>query len=203
MNIEKLVMRTAIVVGLLCIAGVAQAQTWDTNTLTWQAPTTCTSGVPISNCPVTMYRVERSATATGAYASVGTSTSLTYTHLSAAAGQNCYRVIAVAATGESDPSNVACKTNTRPAGPPSPPTNLTVTVAVVWNSTFVPVMRLSASGTINTNPVGMVAVGRRVDEAVKPKWKGFQMCRIRVASQDMIVNGDDMTNLVAPCGSSA
>lgn len=175
-------------------------QAWNTNVLTWEAPLTCTSGVPISNCPVTQYRVERSATTTGTYATVGTSTLLTYTHLSAAAGFNCYRVIAVAVTGESVPSNVACKTNTQPSGPPNPPTNLTVTVAVVWNATFVPVMRLASNGSINTNPVGMVAVGRRVDEAVKPKWKGYQMCRIRVASQDMIQDGDDMTGLVAPCG---
>jgi hypothetical protein len=81
---------------------------------------------------VTGYRVERSATATGSFATVGTSTTTTYTHQSAAAGQNCYRVIAISTTGESVPSNVACKTNVEPAGPPNPPTNVTIAATTVY-----------------------------------------------------------------------
>jgi hypothetical protein len=121
------------ILAALLLSSVAQAQTaWDTNTIAWDAPTTCTSGQPIANCPVTSYRVERSATATGTFATLGTSATTTYTHLSAAAGQNCYRVIAIAATGESVPSNVACKTNTQPAGPPNPPTNVTIAATTVY-----------------------------------------------------------------------
>lgn len=132
---EKLIRRTAIVVGALVLFGIANpalAQ-WNTNVLNWDAPTTCQSGQPIANCPVTSYRVERAPSATGTFAVVGTSTSLTYTHLSAAAGVNCYRVFALSATGESFPSSVACKTNVEPAGPPNPPTNLRVAATTAYN----------------------------------------------------------------------
>lgn len=136
MNIEKLVQRSAVVVALLCLVGVAKAQgvqPWDSNILQWVAPTTCTSGQPVANCAVTGYRVERSATATGTFASVGTSTTTGFTHTSAPAGQNCYRVVALSAKGESVPSNVACKTNTQPSGPPNPPTDLVVVEPIAYN----------------------------------------------------------------------
>jgi len=136
MNIEKLVRTTAVTVALLCLVGVAKAQgvqPWDTNILQWVAPTTCTSGQPVANCAVTGYRVERAATATGAFASVGTSTTTGFTHTSAPAGQNCYRVVALSAKGESVPSNVACKTNTQPSGPPNPPTDLVVVEPIAYN----------------------------------------------------------------------
>lgn len=116
---------------LSCISGMAQAQAWNTNVVSFSAPTTCSSGQSIANCPVTGYRVERSATLTGVYAAVGTTPSSPYTHLSAAAGQNCYRVIALSAQGESVPSTVttaACKTNIEPSGPPNPPQSVTVTI---------------------------------------------------------------------------
>jgi hypothetical protein len=133
---DRLIQRTAVAVFLLVLAGVAfgQTQPWDTNIVSWNAPTTCQSGQPVANCPVTGYRVERSSTSGGAFATVGSTTSaLTFTHNGAAAGQNCYRVIALSATGDSGPSNVACKTNTQPAGPPSPPTNLRFTDTVAFD----------------------------------------------------------------------
>lgn len=122
---------------LLLIPLSAQAQTaWNTNTITYTAPTTCTSGQPIANCAVTGYRIERSATMTGTYASVGTSTTTSFTHLGAVAGLNCYRVVALSAAGESVPSTVtsaACKTNVEPSGPPNPPTGVTVQTPIVYN----------------------------------------------------------------------
>jgi hypothetical protein len=125
---KSLLATLALLVVSLCISAAASAQqAWDTNVLSWTAPTTCTSGQPIANCPVTGYRIERAATPTGAFAAVGTSPSTTFTHLSAAAGQNCYRAIAMSAKGDSGPSTPPfCKTNTPPSGPPNPPTNLTV-----------------------------------------------------------------------------
>ncbi len=119
----------------LLFTGVAHAQ-WNTNTVTWVAPTTCTSGQPIANCPVTSYRVERASSQTGAFAAVGTSSTTSFTHSSAVAGLNCYRVIAVSATSESAPSTVtaaACKTNVEPSGPPSPPTDVRVIATVAYN----------------------------------------------------------------------
>lgn len=124
-------------IGLIAFAGVANAQqAWNENRIAWVAPTTCTSGQPIANCPVTSYRVERSATQTGTYAAVGTSTTTTFTHNGAVAGLNCYRVVAISATGESAPSAVtsaACKTNVEPSGPPNPPTDVRVIATVAYN----------------------------------------------------------------------
>jgi hypothetical protein len=103
---------------------------WDSNRLSWDAPTTCTNGQPITACPITGYKVERSATQTGTFTTLATVTGTTYTHTGAASGTNCYRVSAVSATGTSAPSNVACRTNTPPV--PNPPTNLTVTDVVAF-----------------------------------------------------------------------
>ena len=121
----------ALGVWLIC-ASIAKAQAWDQNVLTATPPTTCTTGEPVSACPVTGYRFERSATATGAFTTLVTQTAPVYTHTVTAAGQTCYRVIATSAAGDSAPSNVVCKTNTRPAGPPNPPT-LTVTAPTAFN----------------------------------------------------------------------
>jgi hypothetical protein len=124
----------ALALMALCMTGIAQAQqAWDENRISWMAPTTCTSGHPIANCPVTGYRVERAASQTGTFATVATSATTSYTHTSAAAGVNCYRVIALSASGNSAPSNVACKTNVQPSGPPTPPTNLTVVETTAFN----------------------------------------------------------------------
>lgn len=116
----------------LCATGIANAQAWDTNVLTATPPTTCTTGEPVSACPVTGYRFERSATPTGTFTRVIEQTGAVYTHTGVTAGQNCYRVIATSANGDSLPSAVVCKTNTRPVGPPSAP-GLTVTAPTAFN----------------------------------------------------------------------
>ena len=134
MNDHRYVRAFCLALGLLCLAGIAQAQqAWNENRLTWSAPTTCTSGQPIANCPVTGYRIERASSQTGAFAALGTSQTTSYTHTGALAGQNCYRVVALSAAGNSVPSNVACKTNVEPSGPPNPPTNLTVVETTAYN----------------------------------------------------------------------
>ena len=109
-----------------------QAQTaWDSNVVTLAQPSTCQDGRPASNCPVTGYRIERSASASGTFAALATIQGNTYTHTGAAEGSNCYRAFALSATGESGVSNVQCKTNTRPASPPSPPV-LTVSAPTAY-----------------------------------------------------------------------
>ena len=98
MNDHRYVRAFCLAIGLLCLAGIAQAQqAWNENRLTWGAPTTCTSGQPIANCPVTGYRIERASSQTGAFAALGTSQTTIYTHTGALAGQNCYRVVALSA----------------------------------------------------------------------------------------------------------
>lgn len=125
-----------LAIALLCVAGISQAQTqpWDTNIVSFTAPTTCTTGEPVSACPVTGYRLERSASTTGTFATLAAlpATATGYTHNGVTAGQNCYRVIALSANGDSGPSNVGCKTNTKPVGPPNPPV-LTVSAPTAYN----------------------------------------------------------------------
>lgn len=108
---------------LLAMCVKAEAQTaWDTNILNWVAPTQCVDNTPITNCPVTGYRIEQSATATGTFTTlISVGTVLTYSHTGVSAGQHCYRLIALSNSGNSDPSNVACRTNVRPPSPPQPP----------------------------------------------------------------------------------
>jgi hypothetical protein len=116
----------AIALLALCFAGIARAQVqpWDTNILTWTAPTNCTTGEPITACPVTSYRIEQAASSTGTFAALGAvpAATLTFSHTGATAGVHCYRVVAIAANGESPPSNMSCKTNVKPVGPPNAPT---------------------------------------------------------------------------------
>lgn len=123
-----------LAVWLLCAAGVARAQSWDTNTIRFTAPTTCTTGQAISACAVTLYRIERAASATGTYAQVGTATASPFVHTGAAEGINCYRVTALSANGPSAPSTPpACRTNVRPVGPPNPPTDVVVVETIAYD----------------------------------------------------------------------
>lgn len=123
----------AIILFLTCIAGIARAQAaWDTNVINITPATTCSTGEPISACPITGHRIEHSATSTGTFTVLTTTTGTTYSHTGVTAGQHCYRSIALSANGDAGPSNVVCKTNTRPAGPPNPDV-LTVTSPVAFN----------------------------------------------------------------------
>lgn len=167
----------------------AQVQPWDTNVLSYGAPTTCTSGVPVSNCPVTNYRMERSATATGAFAAVGTSLTTTFTHTSAPAGQNCYRVVAVSSKGDSAPSNVFCKTNTPPSGPPSPPTNLTVIEPLVFN------IRMQGHDVVLAQNIGLTKLGTLCG---KQCFDGY--CPVARSNVKLSVSQPAGTVLVAHCG---
>jgi len=186
----------ALVLFVSCVVGIARAQTqpWDTNVLAWLGPTTCSTGEPITSCPVLGYRVERSATTTGTFTTVATNvTALTYIHNGAVAGQNCYRVIALSAAGDSLPSNVACKTNVRPAGPPNPPTNLTVTAPTAYdvrpNETTFAFDRGRAVGTAK--------LGAACDET-RSTGNGFYA--LERPSRVTLTRNPRSTALVAQCG---
>lgn len=123
-----------LALALLLVSGASQAQQpWNENVIAWDAPTSCTSGQPLTSCPVTGYQILRSPLVNGAFAPVGTSATTTFTHIVNATGQSCYKVVALSAQGNSEPSAAtACKVNTQPSGPPNPPTNTRfVTLAVV------------------------------------------------------------------------
>jgi hypothetical protein len=195
MKIDRLVMASTVIVALLCVVGVARAQSaqWDTNTFGWTAPTTCTSGVPVSNCPVTLYKVERAATATGVYAAVGTSTSTQFTHTGAVAGGNCYRVIASSAKGDSVPSASLCFTNTPPSGPPSPPSNLTIIEPIAF--TVRP--DYGRFAFVRGTKAGMARIGANCDESRVTADGYTAISRPRYAVLPRPAEG---TVLVAKCG---
>jgi hypothetical protein len=142
---------------------------------------------------VTGYRVEASATATGTFATVATTTATTYTHTLVTAGQHCYRVIATSAVGDSLPSNVACRTNVKPAGPPNPPTNLTVTAPLVYDvrpneTTF---------AFDRGRQVGTVKLGAACDES-RSTGNGFYA--LERPSRVALTRQPRSTALVAQCG---
>jgi len=138
---------------LMAACGQAFAQAaWDTDILTWTAPTQCTDSTLVSNCPVTGYDVQTAATATAAtWALVGSvaSTLRTRTVTGLAPGPHCYRVIAKSANGNSVPSNVSCVTTVKPTSPPNPPVLSTVdTVAYRLDMGYTNQFRLVRIGTM-------------------------------------------------------
>lgn len=126
---------------ILAMAGAAQAQTapWDTNVITLQLPTQCMDDSPIANCPIIAIRIEEAPSATGAWRALVTlpTVGTVYNHVGVSAGQHCYRAFIDSTAGRtSDPSNISCRTNTRP---PSPPKPAVITVAAI--EAYIPVKR--------------------------------------------------------------
>lgn len=177
----------------------AEAQTWDENRLTWDAPTTCTNGQPISNCPVTGYRIERAAVSTGPYVAIGTSQTASFTHTGAAAGVNCYKVYALSATGDSEASQHACKTNVEPTQP-NPPTNIRFVTQVVEGMDHSPVYRLTATGTKDkrySDACGYIPVKSQCEGNVLFSFRDKPFRKVNLA--DVKQWADCGTSVAGPC----
>lgn len=204
MKEHRIVGLFALAIAALCIAGVATAQTpqpWDTNVLRWSAPTACSTGEALAQCPLTGYVVERSSSGTGTFAqlSIVASSSTTYTHTSAAAGVNCYRVIATSARGNSTPSNVACIQNTAPpVGPPNPPTNLQFVVPLTTGANVSPAYRILADGSRSSPLYALVPVGSECSGPIVFNYRGKAYRRVTVTPAHL-VGTSDPRNLAAPC----
>jgi hypothetical protein len=122
--------------------------------VTWAAPTQYTNNTAITG-QIT-YKVYRGLCA-GTKAVVATVSGLTYTDNAAPDNANVgYQVSAVVAGMESALSAEGCK----PIPPlvPNPPTNLTVTVAVVAGINMAPVYKLTSTGKRSPDPAGFVPV---------------------------------------------
>ncbi len=121
MKIRCTLMALLLLLPLSVFVTPVQAQTplkWNENGISWTASSVCADGSPAVNCPLTGFRVERAATPTAttwaAVATVGATINY-YKDTVATAGQNCYRLIAISASGDSVPSaNAPCKTNVAP-----------------------------------------------------------------------------------------
>lgn len=114
----------AMILVWLCVwavfAHAASAEKpWDTNVQPWTFDGTCKSG---TGCPIQGFELQEAATPTATawkpIASLAPS-ARSYTMNGVSEGQHCYRLIAlIVPVGNgvnSDPSNVKCKTNVKPA----------------------------------------------------------------------------------------
>lgn len=151
------------------IISAADAQTappWNENRIQWSAPVGC---LPVNvACPAIMnYRVERAAVSSGPWATLATvaGTVLTYTHTGAAAGVNCYRIVALPAgmppNLASQPSAHLCKTNVEPLPPitPNPPSDLRFVTPLVGGQNMPPVFTVLADGSRSSTVGGFAEVG--------------------------------------------
>jgi hypothetical protein len=155
-------MRLLLLVALLAApTAFAQTQAWNTNVLTWSAHTTCSDGTAATNCPAAQWRIERAASPTATtwdFVAIVPASPLRYEHLNAAAGQNCYRVKGVSATGGTGVASQvlanSCKTNIAPPPPvPGQPG-----AAVVADVTAYEV-RPNSKGTMVASRIGIVPTG--------------------------------------------
>jgi hypothetical protein len=119
----------AVLVGA-CWHMTANAQTVTRQAvLTWQAPTTCQGGSPITNCPIRGYSVQKLIGSVWTEIGTTTATVLTYTHTNLPLGTHTYRVLATSDAGSSAPSNEVSRIIDVPGAPGSIVITVTVTVA--------------------------------------------------------------------------
>jgi hypothetical protein len=148
-----------LVILALALAGTAHAQTaWNADTVSWEAPTTCNDGTPISNCPVTGYRVETAASKAATTWTLVTTTAanvLTANATGLTAGPHCYRVIATSAFGNSAATVQGndCPVAVPPT--PGPPGNVRTVETTVFNlrQKGREVLLGSAVGTVNLDTI--------------------------------------------------
>lgn len=167
MNIERLVMRSTVVVALLCLVGVAKAQAATRATpcdpatpnnalcLTWAAPTTNTDGTP--TVLALTYRVEMKA-GSGSYSNaVANLTATQYYAKNLAPGTYTFRVYAncsAAGCVESPASNAAAKDATPIPIQPNAPV---IIIAATIRANGPPTYRIIQSVTLKPNEVVFAA----------------------------------------------
>jgi hypothetical protein len=132
-------------------SGVAGAQTpraWNETDLVLTPPTSCTDSTPITNCPITGFRIERATAEAGPWTTIATLPPNVTTHRATGlpAGTNWFRFIVLAAT-PSVPSNAVSSENKQPA--PNPGT-LRVVNATAWE------VRPNSTGTLVVSRIGVV-----------------------------------------------
>lgn len=168
---------------LLFLAPLANAQTnlkWNEDQISWSGPTVCADGSPITDCPVTGYRVEtaKSCTAT-TWSLAGTTAAnvLTFKATNLTAGLNCYRVKAQSAGGDSAASATTSATATPPL--PGTPTNVTVSDVVAYE------IRENAQGVLVASRIGIVPAGSLCSQETR-EVSGVTYNRVDAQNVDLI-----------------
>lgn len=165
--------------------------------LTWTPPTKNTDGSNITGAIT--YKVYRGSQ--GAAKSVlATVATAAYNDASAPDGTTqCYTVSAVVAAIESAQTAEACKVFPLPT--PNPPTNLTVTVAVVAGINMAPVYKLTATGKRSADPAGFVPVGMTCTGNVLFYYRNLSFRKVDMAQVKFWSVVPD-ANVAAPCKSA-
>lgn len=140
MNIEKLVMRTAIAVFLLCVAGIALAATGNAQ-ITFVRPTLYTDGTPLPVTAISGFQINCTFQNTGSSVvnpctaqsplelpGNVTTGAVTFT-FPAQGGRACFTMRTRVGSAVSDPSSPEACRDFAPLAP-NPPTGVTVTVTV-------------------------------------------------------------------------
>lgn len=114
---------------LIPLALLASSAMAGTVTLSWEAPTTCADGSPLTECPTTGFEISDGLSTTSTYTVketvAPTVTSRTYSY---SPGVRCFSARTISNALKSDESTRVCATV--PSLPPKAPQGLTVTVAV-------------------------------------------------------------------------
>lgn len=189
--------RLLALLAVLPTLALAQTTPWNTNIVNLVPPTTCSTGEPITSCPILEYIYERAPSTNGTYVEIARSTSTTFTHANAAAGTNCYRAKVIATTGTSVPSNVACKTNTPPVGPPNPPV---ISIAVVAGDVRTPIFSVAGTAPNYTAGTyfGSLPVGSPCGDYLFT-YRKVKFHRV-VPQQNQLWGRTDVRGLAAACG---
>ncbi len=144
-------MRKILAVLLCLLVPAAYAATVN---ISYTAPTQNTDGTPITGAIT--YKIY-GGVQNQSKVLLTTTSALTYVHTSAPNGVTyCYDVTANVAAVESAPIT-GCKAI--PAATPNPPTNLTVTVAVVLGMNMSPVFKLTTTGKRSAEVAGYIRTG--------------------------------------------
>lgn len=165
-----------------------------TATLTWTAPTLNTDGSTIT-LPLT-YKVYGGVQGQ-AKTVLATVSTLTYTHATAPNGVTyCYQLSAVAGGVESALTVEGCKA--MPPLVPNPPTNLTVTVAVVAGINMAPVYKYSLANKRSADPAGYIPLNKGCVGNVLFTYRGASFRQ--VAQADVLFwNTVSSDRVAAPC----
>lgn len=173
-----------LVLGFLCITGVAQAQTCtkiadNVANICITPPVQFTDNTPIPSGAAITYTVQRLNGAVWATDTSGTFIASGWRSAPLTPGTYSYRVLATIGTGTSDPSNTASKTAT--AQTPNPPTiviaALTITIPLDSQDGFkrTIAMTFHADGSPGV-PGGFVKISTPVTSGPVYRWRNQDWC---------------------------
>ena len=142
------------------------ANAWNERDLSATAPTACTDGSPIAQCPVTGYKWEAAGSCSATtWNALGTTAAnvVSYHASNLAPGPYCFRVKATSANGDSAPSPTTAQSQTTVTQPPPSIPNAPGTVVVAISPTAYSVIK--SQDALVMIPVGTVTPATQCDNS--------------------------------------